>query len=142
MGIKWKDAAISELQDLPLAEKATENLPELIDRQDAIIRRIRTSDPGKAVGGGADGDALLDAIVYRDELCQRLEEARHTVAAIEGALSVLSGDEVHVLEQTVIGRRRDGAQQLCEEYGVEPNTVYRWRNAALERFCKALYGCK
>ena len=142
MGIDWKTAAISELRDLPLAEQALESLPELIGRQDAIIHRIRTSDPERPVGGGGEGDALLSAMVYREELVGRLEEARHTVAAIEGALGALSGDEVHLLEQLVISRKKNAAAQLCEEYGVEENTVYRWRSAALERFTMALYGRK
>lgn len=140
MVLDWMGVATDVLRDMGAVDASLENLPELIEAQEAAICRIRTSDPERAVGGNGDGDALLGAIMYRDELRLRLVEARKVSGAVHRALGVLNDREAHVLEQLLI--MRCPVDDLCQEYSVEPNTVYRWKRQALERFAKALYGCK
>jgi hypothetical protein len=140
--MRWKSVAIEELRNLESVRNSLDVLPQLIERQEAAIKRIRTSDPGTVVGvGGGNNDALLSAIVYRDELRIRLKEARKTVAAIEKALRVLSENESFILDILFIRPRRNGIDVICEELCVEKSEAYNQRNEALEKFTRNLYGC-
>ena len=139
--MNWKTVAIDELRNYEAVKLSLQNLPELIDRQNSAIKRIRTSDPETVVGGGGgDRDMLLSAIVYRDELQARLNEAKKTVCAIERALSALDEEELRVIDLMYIHRRKNAVTELCDEMGIEQATVYRKRNIALEIFICALYG--
>lgn len=140
MVLDWMEVATDVLRGIGAVDTSLENLPELIEAQEAAISRIRTSDPERAVGGNGDGDAMLGAIIYRDELQLRLLEARKLSGAVHRALDALNDKEAYVLEQLLIKRRP--VEALCQEYSVEPNTVYRWKRTALELFTRNLYGCK
>ena len=141
--MKWKTVAIEELRNYEAVQTSLANLPELIDRQNAAIKRIRSSDPETVAGvGGGDRDALLSAIVYRDELQSRLEEAKKTVCVISRALAALDEEETRILELMYIHRRKNAVADLCDEMFVEQATVYRKRNIALEKFVRAIYGCR
>ena len=113
--MRWKTVAIEELRNYEAVRTALHILPELIERQEIAIKRIRTSDPGKVVGtGGGNNDALLSAIVYRDELKLRLKEARKTVDAVERSLKSLTDDEYLILDMLFIHPRKNGVDQICE----------------------------
>lgn len=140
--MRWKNVAIDELKRLELVRNSLDILPELIERQEIAIKRIRTSDPGKVVGtGSGNRDEILSAIVYRDELKLRLEENRKSANAISMALDALSNDEYLILDICYIHSRKNGIDTLCEELGIERSAVYERRNKALEKFTTTLYGC-
>lgn len=140
--MRWKTVAIDELRRLESVRKSLEVLPELIERQEIAIKRIRTSDPGKVVGiGGGNRDELISAIVYRDELKLRLKENRKSVDAIEKSLESLANDEYLILDVCYIHPRKNGIDMLCEELCIERSAVYERRNKALEKFTTTLYGC-
>jgi len=140
--MRWKTVAIDELRRLESVRNSLEILPELIERQEIAIKRIRTNDPGKVVGtGGGNRDELISAIVYRDELKLRLKENRKTVDAIEKSLSTLANDEFLILEMLFIHPRKNGVDMICEELCIERSAVYERRNKALEKFTTTLYGC-
>lgn len=140
--MNWKTVAIEELRNYEAVRTSLGALPELIERQETAIRRIRTSDPEKVVGtGGGNNDALLSAIVYRDELKLRLKEARKTVAAIERSLGSLTDDEYLILERIFIHPRKNAIDTICEELCIERSAAYDRRNKALEKFTTTLYGC-
>ena len=140
--IEWKEVAIKELRTYAAVALSLETLPELIERQNVAINRIRTSDPSKVSGvGGGDNDALLSAIVYRDELELRLKEAKNTVNAIDTALDSLNNEEYTILDILFIHPRKNGVDMLCEKLCVEKTAVYERRNKALEKFTRSLYGC-
>lgn len=140
--MRWKTVAIEELRNYEAVKAAMEVLPELIDRQETAIRRIRTSDPSKVAGGsGGNNDALLSAIVYRDELKFRLREARKTVYAISKVLETMDRDDRLILDILFIHPRKNGVDQICEALCIERTAAYDRRNKALERFTVTLYGC-
>lgn len=140
--MRWKTVAIDELRRLESVRNSLEILPELIERQEIAIKRIRTSDPGKVVGtGGGNRDELISAIVYRDELKLRLKENRKSVDAIEKSLESLANDEYLILDMLFIHPRKNGVDALCEELCIERSSVYERRNKALEKFTTTLYGC-
>lgn len=140
--MRWKTVATDELRNYEAMRASLESLPNLIERQETAITRIRTSDPGKVVGpGGGSNDSLLSAIVYRDELKLRLQEAKKTVAAIERSLKSLTDDDALVLDMLFIHPRKNAIDAVCEALCIEKTTAYERRNKALERFICALYGC-
>lgn len=140
--MRWKTVAIDELRRLESVRNSLEILPELIERQEIAIKRIRTSDPGKVVGtGGGNRDELISAIVYRDELKLRLKENRKSVDAIEKSLESLANDEYLILDVCYIHPRKNGVDTLCEKLCIERSAVYERRNKALEKFTTTLYGC-
>lgn len=142
MRMRWKTVAIDELRNYEAVRTSLDVLPELIERQDLAIKRIRTSDPARVIGGGnGNNDALLSAIVYRDELKLRLKEARKTVDTIERSLKSLADDEYLILDMLFIHPRKNGVDHICESLCIERTAVYERRNKALEKFTMTLYGC-
>lgn len=140
--MRWKTVAIDELRRLESVRNSLEVLPELIERQEIAIKRIRTSDPGRVVGtGGGNRDELISAIVYRDELKLRLKENRKSVDAIEKSLESLANDEYLILDMLFVRPRKNGIDMICEELCIERSAVYERRNKALEKFTTSLYGC-
>jgi len=140
--IEWKSVSIKELSTYAAVRLSLEIIPELIVRQNMAINRIRTSDPSKVSGvGGGNNDALLSAIVYRDELEMRLKEARKTVGAIDKALGAVTDEEYMLLDILFIHPRKKGVDLICEELCIERSAVYERRNKALEKFATAMYGC-
>ncbi len=140
--VKWKTVAADELRRLESVRNSLSVLPELIERQEIAIKRIRTSDPSKVVGSGSGNrDELISAIVYRDELKMRLKENRKSVDAIDKSLESLTNDEYLILDTCYIHPRKNGIDMLCEELCVERSAVYERRNKALEKFTTSLYGC-
>lgn len=140
--MRWKTVAIDELRRLELVRNSLEVLPDLIERQELAIKRIRTSDPEKVVGtGGGNRDELISAIVYRDELKIRLKENRKSVDAIEKSLESLETDEHFILDMCYIHPQKNGIDMICEALCIERSAVYERRNKALEKFTTTLYGC-
>ena len=137
----WICVAKEELRNYEAVRTSIGTLPDLIMSQDYAIHRIRTSDPSKVVGaGGGNEDALLSAIVYREELKTRLKEARKKVAAIERSLEVLSNDEYLMIERSFIHPRKNAIDTICEELCIEKTAAYERRRVALSKFTKAMYG--
>lgn len=140
--IEWKSVAIKELRTYGEVCLSLQTLPDLIERQKLIVGRIRTNNPSKVSRKTpGDNDTQLSAIVYRDELEQRLKEAKKTVAAIDKALSSMTEEEYMLLDTLFIHPRKNGVDMLCEKLCVERTAVYERRNKALEKFTRSLYGC-
>ena len=140
--IEWKSVAIKELRTYGEVCLSLQTLPDLIERQKLIVGRIRTNNPSKVSRKNpGDNDTQLSAIVYRDELEQRLKEVKKTVAAIDKALSAMTEEEYMLLDILFIHPRKNGVDMLCEKLCIERTAVYERRNKALEKFTRSLYGC-
>ena len=140
--IEWKSIAIKELRTYGEVCLSLQTLPDLIERQKLIVGRIRTSNPAKVSRKAqSNNDTQLSAIVYRDELEQRLKEVKKTVAAIDKALSAMTEEEYMLLDILFIHPRKNGVDMLCEKLCIERTAVYERRNKALEKFTRSLYGC-
>ena len=140
--IDWKKVAEKELRTYNEVCLALQSLPDLIERQKLISGRIRTNNPSKVSRRRVvDNDAQLSAIVYRDELEQRLKEVKKTVDAIDRALAAMSEEEYLVLDVFYINPRKNGSDLLCEKLNVERTAVYERRIKALRKFTRILYGC-
>ena len=132
--MNWREEAISRLRQYDGVRKAAVNLPGEVARIRGIVE-----SPGAArvdaPGGSANSreDWLLGQL-------QRLEELEQRLAAMDGALSVLTPEEKLVLHRLFICPGKGNADRLCEELNAERSSVYRKRDAALTRFTTALYG--
>ena len=74
--------------------------------------------------------------VHKDR--QEIGRLQDRVAAFEKAWRGLSRQEQEILQRLVVERRKGSVEWLCEEFGVEPATVYRRRNKALQRLGERL----
>lgn len=139
----WKREAMDKLRGYEARRCALTNIPVELRRLELERSRIRGAsvDAAPVSGGGSTWeDAMLSNIVQRDELKQRLWEARLWVFAVDKALEVLDDDERLVLDRFYIHRARKALDSLCEQLCVEKTTVYRLRDQALRRVTIALYG--
>ena len=86
--------------------------------------------------------------MQRDEVVAALRQAQKDrkeivrlqtrLAPLEKAMESLSREEREVLQLLVMDRRRGNVERLCEKYDVEPATVYRRRNRALQKLAERL----
>ena len=96
-------------------------------------------DAVQVKGGGDREEALLRNIALRDELKQRLSDARQWVAVMDGALGML-GEEERTAVEVYLSQEPYAAETLAERIGVERTTVYRRAGRALTRLTEVLFG--
>lgn len=141
--MNWKTEAIEKLRQYNAMKTALTNIPEELSRLEqssCAIRSARTD--GTPVKGGTNRreDALIDNLVYRQELTWALENAKSWVSLVSSALGVLKPDEKLILTRLYIYPEKNNVDRLCEELFIEQSSVYRRRDAALRKFTTALYG--
>lgn len=139
----WRRQAEDDLREYEAKKKSLENIPDQIRELEEKMTSIRsqTADSVSVKGGGGSrDDAYLNNIVARDRLSANLEDNRRFVSRVSNALSILTDDEKKILTRFYIVPERGVAFNLAEEKHVEHKTIYRWKDAALERFATAMYG--
>lgn len=139
----WRRQAEDDLREYEAKKKSLENIPdqirELEEKMTSI--RIQTADSVSVRGGGGSrDDAYLSNIAARDRLSTNLEDNRRFVSRVSNALSILTDDEKKLLTRFYIVPERGVAYSMADEKHVDHKTVYRWKDAALERFAIAMYG--
>ena len=138
----YKDRAIAELSRHGALCSSLNTLPGQIARLEQQLTDPRGSlgqEPGRG-GGGTAQDWLVAGLERKMRMERSLAAARQAVDGVETAMKALDKREQLVLRQFYIRRERGHVDRLCQELQVEPATVYRLRNRALERFALALYG--
>lgn len=83
-------------------------------------------------------DEVVAALRQAKRDRQEISRLQARLVPVETALKSLSREEQEVLQMLVMDRRRGNAERLCEKYDVEPATVYRWRNLALQKLAERL----
>ena len=139
----WRRQAEDDLREYEAKKKSLENIPDQIRELEERMTSIRsqTADSVSVKGGvGSRDDAYLNNIVARDRLNANLEDNRRFVSRVSNALSILTDDEKRVLTRFYIVPERGAAFNLAGEKHVDHKTVYRWKDAALEKFATAMYG--
>lgn len=139
----WKRQAEDDLKDYEAKKKSLENIPDQIRELEEKLTSIRsqTADSVSVKGGGGNrDDAYLNNIVARDRLSANLEDNRRFVSRVSNALSILNEDEKELLRRFCMNRERGAAYTMAEEKHVDHKTIYRWKDAALEKFATAMYG--
>lgn len=141
--MNWKHEAIDKLKNYEAHREALRNIPMEIKRLESAcagIRSATTDGTPMSEGGSTREDFLLSNIVHRDELKQRLKEARLWVAQVDNALAALDDEERLVLDKFYIHQSKGVVDDLCGQLNIERATAYRRRDSALRRFTIALYG--
>lgn len=139
--MNWKQEAIDRLRQYDSARNAALSLPGEVERLRAVLESPGTARTDVPVGSvKSREDWMLDQMVLLGELEQRLEQTQRWLQATDRALSTLTAEEKLVLHRMFICPQRGAADRLCRELNAERSSVYRKRDAALNRFTAALYG--
>lgn len=139
----WKRQAETDLREYEAKKKSLENIPDQIRELKEKMTSIRsqTSDSVSVKGGGCSrDDAYLNNIVARDRLNANLEENRRFVSRVSNALSIMNEDEKELLKRFYMSPERGAAYNMAGEKQVDYKTVYRWKDDALDKFTRAMYG--
>lgn len=141
--MNWKAEAIEKLRRYDAMQQAVVNIPEEIQRLEIAATSIRGSRMDKIPvkeGGNGREEAMLNNIMYRQELEWSLQQAQSWIKSVDRALSALNPEEKLVIHRLYIYPARGNVERLCSTLGVEQSTVYRKRDKALRKFTLALYG--
>ena len=141
--MNWKQEAVEKLKKLEAMRLSLVSIPEEIKRLETAACSLRgaATDRTPVKGGGSRReDALLDNIVYRQELKRNREQAARWVRAANNALGALSMEEKLILTRLYILPEKGAAERLLSELELERSTLYRHRDSALRKFTMALYG--
>lgn len=141
--MNWKTEAAEKLRLFDAMRRSLVSLPEEMRRLESVAMGLRgsTIDSTPVKGGlSRREEAMLDNIVHRQELKRKLEQSECWVKNVQGALSVLSPRDRLVLLRLYIAPEKKALERLCSELGIEKSSLYRYRDQALAKFTRALYG--
>lgn len=141
--MNWKTEAIDKLRKFDAMRQAIHNIPHEITRLQIDAKSIRSARPDVTPVKGGDHkreEALLDNLIYQQELQCTLRQAQIWVRVVSNAFGVLTQEEKLILTRFFVYPEKGGIQQLCQELDVEQSSIYRKRDAALHKFTLALYG--
>ena len=116
-----------------------------MDWKAMALEKLRGYAAMRASLGNLEDELALLELGGGDPKAQRaLERAARQAQCwtrqVEAAMSVLTPEERRILDKCYVNRKRGAVDDLCGELGVEYSTVYRWRDRALRRFAKAMFG--
>ena len=141
--MNWKREAAEKLRLFDAMRQSLVSLPEELRRLEIKAGDLRGNamDKSPVKGSGSRReDALLDNFVQRQELRRKLEQAESWVKTVQGALGVLTPRDRLILLRLYIAPEKKAVERLCSELGIEKSSLYRYRDQALYKFTRALYG--
>lgn len=141
--MNWKTEATEKLRRYDAMCAANRNIPEELSRLEAdacSIRSARTDATPVKGGGNRREEALLNNIVHRQELQNRLKYTRQWLRTTNRALNALLPEEKLILSKLYIRPEMGAVEQLCSQLDMEKSNLYRKRDLALHNFTVALYG--
>lgn len=139
----WKKEARYQLEHYNEICAAVKAIPEEIRQleiQASSLRRAMVDRPRVSGGGGSREDALLESIMFRDELQLNLDMAKLRVKRIDTALSALDDENRQLLEILFINKKKGAVERACELLYCDVATVYRKKDKALRCFTLLMYG--
>ena len=140
--MNWKSEAIKDLKTYPQRLKAKDNLKErmmILEEQFVSLRGISTSEPVKG-GLSRQEEKMLDNIAERQRLEFSLKVVESLVELTEKGLAELDDKERKVLDGFYIKPIDNHVDRLCKELSLEKSSLYRLKDAALEKFTRSEYG--
>ena len=143
--MRWTDSAIHDLRSYNIFKRSIENLKERIAILDIKINSCRTSKmsqtpPNHGSGGRSGEDALIDAIVEKENVQMGLEVEERKLALIDRGLAALTDEERYVLTMFYISRPKNHVEIMCRKLHIEKATLYRLKDSALRQFTLEEYG--
>ncbi len=141
--MNWKKEAVEKLKRYDAMRTAVQSIPMQIaslETEACSIRGARMDKVPVKGGGNAREEAMLNNQVQRQELVWALEQAKYWLEGMDLAMQLLAPEEKLVLYRMYISPQQGAVTRLTEELGAEQSSIYRKRDAALEKFTRALYG--
>jgi len=141
--MNWKNEAVEKLKRYAPMKTSLQSIPVELARLETQACAIRGSAADKTpVKGGGNGreEAMLNNHVHRQELSWALEQAKYWVEATDMAMSILNPEERLILYRMYISPQPGAVNRLSEELSAEQSSIYRRRDAALQKFTRAFYG--
>lgn len=140
--MNWKNEATEKLRRYEAMCTAIVNMEEELKRLELESKGIRSAqaDGVKVRGSQGRKDPILNNLIRKQELRDSLRQTKLWVDCTQRALEVLAEEERLLLRRMYIYPERGCLERLCGELGVEQSSIYRRRDAALQRFTEALYG--
>ena len=140
--MNWKLEAKEKLQSYPTRRASVQSLKNELRRLEYEAEGLKSPTlRAESVQSSHDRDErIVNNLVHRKELEQRLRETELWLGTVDGALSALTEQERLVLRRMYMEPGRGNLDRLCEELELEKSMVYRRRDGALERFTSAWYG--
>ncbi|MBQ6852387.1 MAG: hypothetical protein IJO04_05095 [Oscillospiraceae bacterium] len=141
--MNWKQESKEELREYEAKKMALESIPADIAQLRSEMSRLGGSNSSAPVKGGGSRweDRQINLIVKCDKLETSLTYARNWVEKVERGLSVLSPEEVMILDRFYIHPAKGNVDRLCGDLHLEKSAVYDRKDAALRRYTLARYGC-
>lgn len=141
--MNWKTEALERLARYDAMRQAKINLPEEIKRLEMEAYSLRgksmETEPVKSCGSRPE-DAMLTNLVYRQELAESLDQVERWLQVTNRALAALTPEEKIILHRLYMYPEQGSLNRLCGELQVEKSSIYRKRDAALQKFTYSLYG--
>lgn len=143
--MRWTDSAIHDLRSYNSYKRSIENLKERLVTLDMKMGAVRTSQmsqipPNHGNGGRSGEDALIDAIVEKENIKLSLEIEERKFALIERGLSALTDEAKYVLTMFFVARPKNHVEIMCRKLHIEKATLYRLKDSALRQFTLEEYG--
>ena len=138
----WKNEAIEKLCNYEAMKCSVENLQQELLRLELEATAIRSADPEHIGKNGVSRgeDRLLSIVVQRQELENRLAQAKNWIEQVSRGLSALTYEERLIMDRCYIKPEKCAVDNLCFDLQMEKSSVYRKRDKALLTFTTALYG--
>lgn len=143
--MRWVDSAIYDLKSYNSYKRSIENLKERLVVLDIKMKSVRTSElsqtpPNHNTGGRSGDDAIIDALVEKENIKLSLEVEERKLALIERGLSALSDESRYVLTMFYIARPKNHIEVVCRKLHLEKASIYRIKDVALRQFTLEEYG--
>lgn len=141
--MNWKKEAVEKLRKYDAMKTAVQSIPMQIaslETEACSIRSARMDKIPVKGSGNTREEAMLNNQAQRQELVWALEQAKYWLEGMDLAMQLLSPEEKLVLYRMYISPQPGAVDRLTEELGAEQSSIYRRRDAALEKFTRALYG--
>lgn len=140
--MNWRDEAIKNLKDYRAKCAALENLRDDIRECEEALGSIRAADPDcvRVKSSNVPNDSFLNSLTMRVELTESYLRAKAWVAKMDKAFSVLSREDITLLERMYIYPEPKAVDRIAGDLQIDVKTVYRRKDAALARFTIARFG--
>ena len=125
---------------------ALDNLKEEYAALNQSMRSVGATDytkPRVDCSMGNSQDAVINQLLHKQELAQRIIELEGELQRYTKAWQRLTEDERHILKEFFQKGRRpsqEAVDALCDVYGYEKSKIYYLRNEALHKFKRLLVG--
>ena len=138
----WSGEAEKSLRNYRAKCVALENLRDDIRECEESLGGIRSADPDcvRVKTSSKPNDQFLNALTMREALAESYLRTKLWVEKMDRAFSVLSREEITILERMYISPEAGAVDRLAGDLQVDTKTVYRRKDAALARFTIARFG--